>query len=178
MKKIYTITLDDDVPLSDDTYYSNVREIAFWLYEELGKFDHQILCIDNDKEMNADGLRKNELYDVPYNGGYVYRFDSDNVKGIDNRLFEPFVLDNKTFGFTVYDGSISDSELAIILDGVLKILQLNHHYSINSVLYDDTNIKNRFKAIEAISQEEKPQNNVKKLVKVPLKLVVSMINLW
>ena len=47
MRKIYTITLDDDVPLSGDTL-SDIKEIAFWVYEEFTKYTVPIVCVDSD----------------------------------------------------------------------------------------------------------------------------------
>jgi len=177
MKKIYTVTLeDDDIPLQHNIS-SDIREIAYWVYAELGKFDKQILCIDNDRELNANGLIKNELYDIATKEGYIYKFDSD-LKNVDSRLFEPFILGAKTFGFTVYEDSISDSELCIIIDNILKLLRMNYKYSVSSILYDDKNIKNRFKAIDRIMNTENSNSDVKKRVKLPIKSLVSTIGLW
>ena len=176
MKRIYTVTLDDDdIPLSHNIG-SDIREIAYWIYEELSKYDEQILCVDNDQAMNSEGLIKNELYDISSKDGYIYKFDSD-LKNIDSRVFEPFILSDKTFGFTVYENSLSGSELSVILDSILKLLRMNYAYSINSILYDDKNIKNRFKAIDNISRQE-VNTDVKKRVKVPAKALVSMLNIW
>lgn len=176
MKRIYTITLDDDdIPLSHNIG-SDIREIAYWIYEELSKFDEQILCIDIDQDKSKDGLLKNELYDIPSKEGYIYKFDSD-LKDIDNRIFEPFVLDDKTFGFTIYDGRLTDGEISIILDGILKLLKMNYKYTIDSVVYDDKSMKNRFNAIDKL-MNKKDVNNSKKRVKVPAKMLATLLNIW
>lgn len=177
MKRIYTVTLeDDDIPLSHNIS-SDIREIAYWLYEDLGKFDEQILCIDIDQDRSKEGLIRNELYDVPSKEGYIYKFDSD-LKDIDDRLYEPFILGEKTFGFTVYDNTISSSELSIILDSILKLVKMDYKYTIDSIVYDDKNIKNRFKAIDSITEIKDTVSNAKKRIKLPAKALVSMFNLW
>ena len=177
MKRIYTITLeDDDVPLSHNIS-SDIREIAYWLHEELDKFDEPILCVDSDQEKNSDGLIKNELYDISTKEGYIYKFDSD-FKKVDYRLFEPFILTDKTFGFTVYENSISGGEISIILDSILKLLRMNYKYTLKSVVYDDKSIKNRFNAIDKLIEKPETNNNVKRRVKAPLKTLASVISLW
>ena len=163
MKRIYSITLDDDVPLSLDIS-SDIREIAFWLFDEVGKFDEQIICFDNETEINQQGLIKNDLYDIPVNGKFMYQFASD-LDAKNKLMYEPFILSDKTFGFTVYDGTISDSEIAVLLEGVLKILKLNYKYKIDSITYDDKNIKNRYAAIKKLLEnKEKEQVKVKRRI--------------
>lgn len=177
MKKIYSITLDDDVPLSDNIG-SDIREIAFWLYEELGKFNKPIVCFDSEKTIDKSGLIKNELYDIRNNGKYEYKFASDYSK-VDSRMFEPFVLNNNTFAFTTYDGAISDTEIAVILENVLKILRLDYHFSIDSITYDDKSIRNRFGAIDKLTKKKKiEQVKVKKRTKLQIQPIVSMLGLW
>lgn len=176
MRKVFAITLeDDDIPLSHDLG-SDIRELAYWIYSELGKFDEQILCIDNDQEQNTEGLIKNELYDVKTEDGYAYKFESD-IKNIDNRLFEPFILSDNTFGFTVYEGSLSDSELKAILDSALKLLKMNYKYKIDVILYNER-LNNRLQAIDLLIKKPEVVNNVKKRVKVPTKVLTPILNIW
>ena len=174
MKKIYTITLDDDVPLSGNIG-SDIREIAFWIYEELSKFSEPILCMDDDRDISNSGLIKNELYDISFEGKYIYKFTSD-MKNVDKRMYEPFVLNDTSFGFTVYDGSISDTEVAIILENILKLLKFNYKFNIDSIVYNDSKKANRLLAInEIMNKKEMIQASSKKRVKVRLKPILSVL---
>ena len=178
MKRIFMVSLeDDDVPLSHNIT-NDIREIAYCVHEDLSKFDERILCIDDGKRTSQDGLRKNELYEKPTINGYVYRFDSDLTSSIDSRLFEPFILSDRAFGFTVYENSISGSEIQVIIDNVLKLLRMNYKYTLNSMVYDDNNIKNRFNAIDHFVEKPEVNEKVKKRVRSPIKALVSTISLW
>ena len=180
MKKIYTVTLDDDVPLSYDIA-SDVREIAFWLFEEINKFDRKILYFLEDENISKDGIYRNHLLDstITKDGKYTYKFTSDNSM-IDYRMFEPFMLSDTSFGFTVYDGSISDSEISIILNQVLKFLKFDYKFNIDgSVYYDDTKISSRLMAIDMIANKsiKKEEDKGKKRVKTKINPIFSVLGL-
>ncbi len=177
MKKIYSFTLDDEVPLSGNTP-SDIREIAFWLYEELCKYSIPIVCVDEEKTVDEYGLIKNDLYDIKIGDKYVYKFTSDDSK-IDSRMYEPFLLHDKGFAFTVNEGSITDDDIAMSLNYVLSLLRLNYKFNINSVTYDESNIKNRFIAIrELLNVKSKEQVKTKKRVKFQLNPILTMLGLW
>lgn len=176
MKRIYTFTLDDDVPLSNNVG-SDIREIAYWLFTELSRYEKPVLCIEDDKK-----LYENELYDIDLGNKYIYKFTSDNSK-IDYRLFEPFMISDTSFGFTVYDGSITDDEILEVLNHVLKIIHLNYKFTMYSKSYDDSDINNRLDTINRIicfeSDQDlmymvKPKKRVKKKIN-PLILGLGLI---
>lgn len=177
MKKIYSFTLDDEVPLSDN-FGSDMREIAFWIYEELGKFNVQITCVDDENTTDSQGLIKNDLYDIKEQNKYIYKFASDDSK-IDSRMYEPFVLNDRGFAFTINEGTITDGDIVTILNYVLSLLRLDYKFNINSVSYDESNIKNRFIAIrELLKDKSEEQNKTKKRVKLQLKPIVTIMGLW
>ncbi len=143
MKKIYTITLDDEIPLSE-SISSDIKEIAYCLFEEIDKYDRQILVVDDNRN-----LIRNELLESYKNGRYNYKFESEN-SSIDNYKYEPFVIDNKSFGFTVYDGTISEEEILLFLNNVLNFLGLKYKFSIDSIYYDDEFVNGRLTAYNYI----------------------------
>ncbi len=175
MKKIYRFTLDDDVPLSMSVD-SDIREVAFWLYDELSHFDDQIVCVDNYDEPSADGLIRNDLYDLKVNNEYVYHFTSDFVDVKNKMMYEPFILDDRSFGFTVNDGKMSDEEIERIFDGILKLLKINYKFNIESITYDDSNKKNRLIAIKnLLTKKTESEVKTKKRVKPSLKTITTML---
>ena len=136
MKKIYTITLDDEVPLSD-VVSSDIKEIAYFLFEEIDKYDRQILVVDDDRN-----LIRNELLETYRDGRYNFRFESEHTN-IENYRYEPFLFNDRSFGFTVYDGSIDEEEIQSLLNNVLIFFGLNYKFNIDSIYYDDEFINNR-----------------------------------
>ena len=177
MKKIYSLTLDDDVPLSENTG-SDIRAVAFWLFDELANFDKQIICFDGEKETNDQGLIRNELFDIKCQDKYMYRFTSDCSK-IDSRMFEPFILSDRAFAFTVNEGTITDGEIVVILEKILGLLKLNYKFNIDSIFYDDKNIKNRYAAIEKLlNSKNEVQVKTKKRTKLQLNPVLTMFSIW
>ena len=176
MKKIYSFTLDDEVPLSDGVE-SNIKAVAFWLFDSLANLDRQIVCFDDDKEINDQGLIKNDLYDIKINNRYVYTFASEG-SNIDNRMYEPFVLNNKSFAFTVNENSIDDGEIAIMLENVLRFLKLNYKFNIDSITYDESNIKNRYEAIDKLFKIKREEPKAKKRVKLQVKTIMPILSLW
>ena len=187
MVKIYTITLDDEVPLSISENWKfsknksdNLRAIAYWINDELSKFDKPILCTDSDYGYHYSGLIKNELNDnITVNDfGYVYSFDSDKESDKKRKfMYDPFIIDDETFGFTVFDGSLSDTELSIILESTLKMLGLRYTFRINSISYDESNIKYRVQAIKEILKNKQLENQPKVKKRSIVLPIVSLLGL-
>lgn len=176
MKKIYTITLDDEIPLSDNII-SDVKEIAYCLFEEIDKYDRPILVIDDKK----NNLIKNELLESFNGTKYNYRFQSENSK-IEKYLYEPFLINDKSFGFTVYDGSITDEEVLSFLNTIQTMLNFNYKFNIDSVYYDDEIINGRLSAYNFLMygspdvNKNNQSTNIKKKTKLLAKPVLSMFN--
>lgn len=99
-----------------------IKLMAYLIYSEL---------IDYENEMNKNVLFKdnivfNEL-DVK---NRQYEFEHIDYK---TGNYEPFMIDDNGFGFTIYDGSISNEDLNIIIDEVKKMIQLNFEFDIYGV---------------------------------------------
>ena len=173
MKKIYTITLDDEVPLSD-VVSSDIKEIAYFLFEEIDKYDRQILVVDDDRN-----LIRNELLETYRDGRYNFRFESEHTN-IENYRYEPFLFNDRSFGFTVYDGSIDEEEILELLNGVLIFFGLNYKFNIDCLYYDDEFINNRQTAYNFVincTTEVKNDNiKVKKKVRLLPNPLLTMFN--
>ena len=158
MKELYVISLDDDIPLQSNIA-NDIRQIAYFLYDELDRYDRHILCIDDD-----NSLIRNELYEVYLNSNdtqCTYKFTSDK-SSIDYRHYEPFMIDDRSFGFTIYEGSLTTDEIVSSLNTVLFFLHLNkekYQFNISSIKYNT--FDERMKIIADIAQTNL-KNNVKK----------------
>ena len=130
-KKIYTFTMDDeDYPSRE--FKDNIKVIASLVYDELKCLDYE-----NPKPILVHGKKicDNILYETNvFNGDCRYTFISEKY-GKENYLYEPLLLDDKTFGVTVYDENITMHEMTTIIDNVLKLLRLNYQFSIDEFSY-------------------------------------------
>ena len=173
MKKIYTITLDDEIPLSESVS-SDIREIAYFLFEEIAKYDREILAVEDKKE----NLIKNELLESFVNSRYNYRFESEH-SNIENYRYEPFLINDRSFGFTVYDGTISEEEIMHLLKTTLAFLKLNYTFNIDSVYYDDQHVSGRLSAYSFLKSgyvRHDGVEKIKKKTKTLAKPLLSMFN--
>ena len=170
MKEIYAFALDDEIPLSEDTN-SNIREIAFLLYDELNRYDRNILCTEDDN------LVYNCLFETYSNtkNKYIYRFMSDKSK-TDYRLYEPFIINDRTFAITVYKYSINEDEMTVLIRRIISSLNLKYKFNIKTEEYTGNKINNRYDAIELLNNR---LNNkiVKKRVKTRTNSILSVFGL-
>ena len=131
MKKIYTFTLDDgDYPSVN--IKGEVSTIAYLLYEELkdleGISSRKILVMNKN-------LCENELLDVYIHGKYAF----SKFKDEKSVLCEPFMLSDTSFGITVYDGVISDSEMSMLLISAKRFIHSKCSFEIDSITYEANN---------------------------------------
>lgn len=130
-KKIYTFTVDDeDYPSRE--FKDNIKVIASLVYDELKCLDYE-----NPKPILVHGKKicDNVLYETDaFNRDCRYTFASEKHEN-ENYLYEPLLLDDKTFGITVYDENITMYEMTTIIDNVLKLLRLNYQFSIDEFSY-------------------------------------------
>ena len=168
MREIYVISLDDEIPLTENIR-SNIREIAYLLFDEFNKYDREILSVDNDYLIN------NELYESfsSTSDKYVYRFTSDK-SSIDYRMYEPFIIDDTSFGFTTYKDSTTEEEVRYLLSSVSNTLNFNYNFNISKKIYDNNNINNRLDAIDSLKNNK---HNIKKLSKKRVASIFSVIGL-
>ena len=170
MKEIYAFTLDDDIPLSNEVS-SYLREIAVLLYDELNIFDKNILCTEDDN------LIYNYLLETYSNEthSYVYKLLSDRANS-DFRLYEPFVLNDRTFAITIYKDSVSMEEMQYYLNRIMNSLRLNYKFNIITEEYNGRSIKNRYDAIELLISKI-DSKKVKKKVKMRTNSILSIFGI-
>lgn len=128
MKKIYTFTLDDEVP--SDELFNDVKVIAHLLYEELKneEYDTKIL-------VSIDKHKENVLYETKVMNDYQYKFLSE-IENDSKALYEPFLINHIGFGITIYDGSISEPLLNYLFKNVLKTIRKPYNFSIFSITHN------------------------------------------
>lgn len=156
MKKIYTFTLDDeDCPSVN--IKGEVSTIAYLLYEKLkdleGISSQKILVMNKN-------LCENELLDVYMHGRYVF----SKFKDEKSVLCEPFMLSDTSFGITVYDGVISDSEMSMLLANAKRFIHSKCSFKIDSITYEVSNIDDERMRKWAIKDMVR-KNNTKVLTK-------------
>ena len=174
MKRIYTFALDDEIPLSDDVK-SNIKLIAYLLYEELHDLDYgsnmPILVYNNE-------LLFNDLYEKKNDYGYVYRFKSECFE-YDKRMFNPMMINDYTFGITVNDGALNDEKILMLLNKVMKILRIKYNFILDSEVYFSKDIydeTNRFSVSKIFTQEVISDKKIVRSRKlVPLHVITRLI---
>lgn len=164
MKRIYVVSLDDEVPLSKEVIDS-IKVIGYLLYEEILGIEYdgseKILCHDN--------ISFNILLEKKENNTYVHRFTNNNVE---TGTYEPFMLNDTSFAFTVNDGKISPEEINNIINVVKTYVTSNCKFKINSITYEEDNKnKNRLLAIKKLltdysekKEENKPKIKVRSIL--------------
>ena len=128
MKKIYTFTLDDEVP--SDELFNDVKVIAHLLYDELKneEYDTKIL-------VTTDKHKENVLYETKVMNDYQYKFLSE-IENDSKALYEPFLINHIGFGITIYDGSIPEPLLNYLFKNVLNTIRKPYNFSISSIVLD------------------------------------------
>ena len=93
MKKIYTFTLDDEVP--SDELFNDVKVIAHLLYDDLkNEEDDTKILVTTDKH------KENVLYETKVMNDYQYKFLSE-IENDNEALYEPFLINHIGFGITI-----------------------------------------------------------------------------
>lgn len=145
MKKIYTVTLDND-EYPSGVFSDNLRIIAHFVY-------HYIYNYDDERHIPLNinkNITYNNLYERNMDGGYY--LDSDEYDdGVIN--YEPFIVGNNSFGLTVDDDRITEDVLNKIVLSVMVLLGISYKVVINSVEYyskDKEDERFRKKAIKLI----------------------------
>lgn len=132
MKRIYAFTLKTDGPTYDEKFSGDLRLIAYMLYETIyGSRDGDLNFLNVNKNIRYNML--NEKYD-----GYSYRFNSDlDDDGI--TYYEPFIVGEDTFCFTVFDDLINEEAIRYFLKNALSLVRLDYEIDIISVSYYSRN---------------------------------------
>lgn len=169
MKTIYTISVDEDVPQSIDLI-EHMKVLCYFIYDELRnmKYDshESIICTDN--------LISNQLLESYVDNKYYYRFKyNDYSKGI----YDPFMITDLSFGFTVNSDMINSVELDKVINKVKNLINFNYDIVIKSYSYmEDKDNKNRLNVLKSILMDEKVKEeeniNSYKRVLTPVKVTV------
>lgn len=158
MKKIYAFTLEgDDYPSSK--FDSNLRLFAHMLYEAVYNYDD----VDNNPlNINCNIIYNNIHYMY---GGSNYCFDSDINKTANKFVnYEPFIVGDKTFCFTIKEDLLSKEVIIELVDYINRLLKFNYVVTINEFDYIAKNKEDeryRHKAIKNIFQQLDSQINNK-----------------
>ena len=169
MKEIYAITLDDDVPLSSEVN-NDIREIASLLYDELDRYDYHILLLRDDNKLLRNDLLESYSY---ADNTYHYSFVSDK-SSVDYRLYEPFMLNSRTFAFTAYEDTVKEDDILTALYKAMRFLGKEYKFKIASIKYEAN--KDRNNAISKLSTNIK-QNKEKKLVRKRINPILTMLKI-
>lgn len=147
MKKIYTFSVEDDISKSMDLQ-NQVKVFCYFMYDELSNLE----CEKNKNILLHDNIIFNELLENFYNNKYYYHFKYENSSG----TYEPFMVNNITFGFTVDSDNVTDSEIVSVLCKVKQMIKFPCPLHMNGITYmDDKNGKNRLIALKKIILDEK-----------------------
>ena len=144
MKKIYAFAFDEEDYLSDK-WRNNIRLVAFLLYDSVYNYD--------EEDRIPLNLNKNIVFNRIHEfSEHNYYLDSDCYDdGFIN--YEPFLINNRCFAFTVDDNLISEKDIRSLLNSVLYIVGISSSVRICSEVYSSKNKddeRNRWKAISAI----------------------------
>ncbi len=170
MKKIYVVSLDDEVPLSDKMK-DEIKVLAYLVYDEIQGYEYA----DNCQILCHDDIIYNELLEKEVNGEYVHRFKYDNVE---SGMYEPFMIGDRSFAFTVNDGTLDGNEIISIIYKVRMFSKITSNIEINSVIYEDDKKKNRLMAIKKILLDNEKKNNKKEdKPKTKVKSILPVIGL-
>ena len=164
MKRIYAFTLKTDEEYTKEVN-SNLKLIAYMLYETIRNFW--------DGGRSPLSMSKNVKYNMllDKDDEYQYRFYSD-VHDVGKTYYEPFLLSDYTFCFTVYDDVIDEDLIRYLLKNVLGLTRTDYEFDITSIDYfseHEDDERYREKAIKEICntldiEYEKENNLIRKLL--------------
>lgn len=154
MKKIYIVSVDDDVPLSV-VELNKIKLTCDYLYDEIiglgyDKFKH-ILC--------TDGVVPNRLLENVNDGSFRFQYND-----ITSGKYDPFMIDDTSFGFTVNDGVVTDEEVEELLRSASFSAGFRRKFNISSVTYEDDHDrhnKNRLHALKKVLLDREHQKRKK-----------------
>ena len=103
--------------------YDNMKLMAYLVYDALMDYEYE-----SDKDiLFKDGVTMNELYDGFRNRINKYEFEHGNFT---NGEYEPFMIDDTSFGFTVNDGSINKEKIAFFVNEIKKLIRVDYEFNI------------------------------------------------
>ena len=170
MKKIYVVSLDDEIPLSPKIE-DEMKVLCYLVYDEIQGYEYS----DNSKILCHDDVFYNELLEKNVDGEYIHRFRYDDIE---SGMYEPFMINGRSFAFTVNDGAIDEAEINNIIHNVRYFAHVGYNVNISSVTYEDDKKKNRLLAIKKIILDSQKEKNKKEDgVKIKVKSILPIIGL-
>lgn len=146
MRTVYVFSLTDSVSQSMELL-NKIKALAYLMYDEIKTFDidNNILCHDN--------IIYNELLESNHDKKYYYRFKYDNYE---SGKYEPFMIDDISFGFTVNSDKISYNEIMAIFNHIKMITMFEYDVSVSSYDYmEDRKNINRLNVLKNIISNRK-----------------------
>lgn len=169
MKTIYVVTLDDEIPLSS-RLIDDIKLLCFLVYDEIMGIEYD----NGNKILCHDGIIYNELLEREDNGIYTHRFRYNDIL---SGKYEPFMINDTSFAFTVYDGMLSNDDIINIISKVRIYTKIRCNFKVSSVTYkEDSKNKNRMLAIKKLLESNHNDKEDKKN-KVKIKSILPMIGL-
>ena len=167
MKRIYVVSLDDEVPLSQELIDS-MKVLGFLVYEEImGMEDSGIKNI-----LHHDNIKYNELLEKKENNRYTHRFTNNTPE---TGVYEPFMVNDRAFAFTINDGKLSVQDIENIIDRVKIYVDEYDKVNIDSVTYqEDAKNKHRLIAIRKLLTKDYGNKEDKK-IKTRVKSILSLL---
>ena len=122
---MYNISLSDVSNLTDVTL-DKVKLVAYLLYDAL-------IDYEDDSRKNIlyrENVVSNELYDKHVNGFSRYEFEHTDY---DTGKYEPFMINDTSFGFTVYENTVDIKEISLLIDEIKKMVRFDGDFTINAI---------------------------------------------
>lgn len=167
MKRIYVVSLDDEVPLSPELIDS-MKVLGFLVYEEVMGIEYSSI----DNILLHDNIKYNQLLERKENNTYTHRFINNTPE---TGVYEPFMVNDRAFAFTVNDGMLNSEDIENILDRVKIYVDDYDKINIDSVTYqEDTKNKNRLLAIRKLLTKDYGNKEDKK-TKTRVKSILSLL---
>lgn len=168
MKRIYVVSLDDEVPLSPDLLDS-IKVLAYLVYDEIMGMEYN----SGKSILVHDNIRYNELLERKESSNrYTHRFCNNTPE---TGTYEPFMTSDTSFAFTVNDGTLSEDDIENIIRIVRVYVEKYKKMTINSVTYEaDAKNKNRLLAIKKILTNDYGNKEDKKS-KTKVKSILSLM---
>lgn len=148
MKRIYVFTLETDN--MEYNYKNNLRLLAYMLYESIYNYYG-----DGKIPLNlSDGIVCNKLNETMVNK--EYKFDSEICGEENNYYYEPFLVGDNSFAFTIVDDSFDINIIKQLLNQNLSLLKMDNKVNINVVTYysvDEMDESYRRTAVEMVFEQ-------------------------
>ena len=174
MKTIYTIALDDDIPLSEEIL-NKLKMVYFLVYDTI-----RILEYGNEQPILCkDGIIYNELLESRSGYSFNYHFKYDDYN---SGKYDPFMIDKTSFGFTINGDMLTEEKVRSIIEECKNMIGINYQFRLASYSYEvDKNNKNRLLTLKKVlsdrNDKKQSENDKGKYIRVlkPLMRVSSMI---